>query len=284
MVARVPRPVRRQAAAAQAATTSATPGTARTPKATGPVNIDGAQKGGTVTVLTLTGLTTTIDPSEIYYTDTSWIMSGLVHAFADPVPLRPHEPSRWSWSPTWPPTSVPHNDNYTQWTFTIRPGVKWENGDPVTAKEVAWGMTRCMDAADVPDRPCQYYSNVVLQGRLDLQGSVHAHQSQKYKGDQGQRQQDHHPDGQAVPGHALLGRVPGQRPDPAGQVGFEPEDLQEPPAVDRSVQDPEVQQRPRSSCSSRTRTGTRAPTRPAPSTPTGTTSRASSSRRRSTRS
>ena len=46
--------------------------------AKGPVTIAGAQKGGTVTVLTLTGLTTTIDPSEIYYTDTSSIMSGLV--------------------------------------------------------------------------------------------------------------------------------------------------------------------------------------------------------------
>ncbi|HEX4686920.1 MAG TPA: hypothetical protein VH228_09060, partial [Nocardioides sp.] len=38
--------------------------------AQGPVTIPGATKGGTVTVMTLTGLTTTMDPSEIYYTDT----------------------------------------------------------------------------------------------------------------------------------------------------------------------------------------------------------------------
>ena len=38
--------------------------------ATGPVSIDGAQKGGVVTVLTNTGLTTTIDPAEAYYLDT----------------------------------------------------------------------------------------------------------------------------------------------------------------------------------------------------------------------
>src|SRR3954449_11878157 len=38
------------------------------PTATGPVTIDGAQKGGTVTVLTLLGMTTTLDPAEIYYT------------------------------------------------------------------------------------------------------------------------------------------------------------------------------------------------------------------------
>jgi peptide/nickel transport system substrate-binding protein len=46
--------------------------------AAGPVTIDGAQKGGIVTVLTLTGLTTTIDTSEIYYTDSNAIMSDLV--------------------------------------------------------------------------------------------------------------------------------------------------------------------------------------------------------------
>jgi len=35
--------------------------------ATGPVSIDGAAKGGVLTVLTNTGLTTTIDPAEAYY-------------------------------------------------------------------------------------------------------------------------------------------------------------------------------------------------------------------------
>src|ERR1041384_14008 len=46
--------------------------------AKGPGTIPGAKEGGIVTVLTLTGLTTTMDPSEIYYTDTSSIFSGLI--------------------------------------------------------------------------------------------------------------------------------------------------------------------------------------------------------------
>jgi peptide/nickel transport system substrate-binding protein len=155
-------------------------GNGQDPKATGPVTIDGAQKGGTVTVLTLTGLTTTIDPSEIYYTDTYGIMSGLV--------LRSLTQYRYD------PTSkqmvlVPdlatdlgtHNDNYTQWKFTIRDGVKWENGDPVTAKQVAWGMTRCMDAATFPTGACQYYSNSYFKGGSTYKGPYTA-PSQKYKG------------------------------------------------------------------------------------------------------
>ena len=63
-----------------------------------------------------------------------------------------------------------HNDTYTKWTFKIRPGVKWENGDPVTAKEVAWGMTRCMDAATFPTGACQYYSNVYYKGGASYKG------------------------------------------------------------------------------------------------------------------
>src|SRR4051794_41476663 len=46
------------------------------PTARGPVTLAGAQRGGIVTVLTLTGLTSTLDPSEIYYTDTNAIMAG----------------------------------------------------------------------------------------------------------------------------------------------------------------------------------------------------------------
>ena len=44
----------------------------------GPVTIDGAKKGGTVTLLTSTGWTTPIDPSDLYYTDTNSIMTSLV--------------------------------------------------------------------------------------------------------------------------------------------------------------------------------------------------------------
>src|SRR5688500_4961895 len=44
----------------------------------GPVEIEGAEEGGTVTVLTALGLTTPIDPSDLYYTDTNAVMTGLV--------------------------------------------------------------------------------------------------------------------------------------------------------------------------------------------------------------
>ena len=63
-----------------------------------------------------------------------------------------------------------HNDDYTKWTFTIRDGVKFEDGSPVTAKNIAWGIQRCMDAATFPTGPCQYYSNVYFRGGSTYKG------------------------------------------------------------------------------------------------------------------
>jgi peptide/nickel transport system substrate-binding protein len=48
--------------------------------------------------------------------------------------------------------------------------VKWEDGSPVTPKEVVWGMQRCMDAATFPTGACQYYSNVYFKGGSTYKG------------------------------------------------------------------------------------------------------------------
>jgi peptide/nickel transport system substrate-binding protein len=138
--------------------------------AKGPVTIAGAQKGGTVTVLTLTGLTTTLDPSEIYYTDTSSIFSGLIGRSLTQYKYDP-KTKNMILVPDLATDLGQHNDNYTKWTFTIRSGVKWgENGQDVTAQDVAWGMTRCMDAATFPTGACQYYSNGYFKGGADYKG------------------------------------------------------------------------------------------------------------------
>ncbi|MDX1973989.1 MAG: peptide ABC transporter substrate-binding protein [Candidatus Sumerlaeia bacterium] len=35
-----------------------------------------------------------------------------------------------------------HNDDYTVWTFKLREGMTWSNGDPVTAQDWVYGITR----------------------------------------------------------------------------------------------------------------------------------------------
>lgn len=38
-------------------------------------------------------------------------------------------------------------DDLKTWTFKLRPGVKWHNGDPLTADQVIWNLTRVLDPA-----------------------------------------------------------------------------------------------------------------------------------------
>jgi peptide/nickel transport system substrate-binding protein len=149
--------------------------------AKGPVTIPGATKGGTVTVLTLTGLTTTLDPSEVYYTDTSSIETGLITRSLTQYKYDP-KTKNMILVPDLATDLGTHNDNYTKWTFTIRSGVKWgETGDPVTAKDVAFGMTRCMDAATFPTGACQYYANVYYKGGSSYKG-MYTDPGSKFKG------------------------------------------------------------------------------------------------------
>jgi peptide/nickel transport system substrate-binding protein len=151
------------------------------PSAKGPVTIDGATKGGTVTVLTNTGMTTTMDPSESYYTDTSSILNGLITRSLTQYKYDPTS-KQMVLVPDLATDLGTHNDNYTKWSFTIRPGVKWgENGKEITAKDVAFGMTRCMDAATFPTGACQYYSNAYFKGGSDYKG-MYTDPGSKYKG------------------------------------------------------------------------------------------------------
>src|SRR3546814_11324352 len=43
---------------------------------------------------------------------------------------------------------TPNEDN-TEWKFTIKDGVKWKDGKPVTAEDVAFGITRSLDTESV---------------------------------------------------------------------------------------------------------------------------------------
>jgi peptide/nickel transport system substrate-binding protein len=156
-------------------------GNSKDPTAKGPVSISGAQKGGTVTVLTLNGLTTTLDPSEIYYTDTASIFSGLIGRSLTQYKYDPTTKNMILVPDLATDLGTP-NDTYTKWTFTIRSGVKWgENGKPVTAKDVAFGMTRCMDAATFPTGACQYYSNAYYKGGSTYKG-MYTDPGSKFKG------------------------------------------------------------------------------------------------------
>jgi peptide/nickel transport system substrate-binding protein len=56
------------------------------------------------------------------------------------------------------------SDNATTWTYKLRPGLKYEDGTPITSKDVKYGVERSLDKATFPNGPT-YFNDL-----LDLQG------------------------------------------------------------------------------------------------------------------
>lgn len=50
------------------------------------------------------------------------------------------------------------NEDFTEWKFTLRDGLKWETGEPITAEEVKHGIERSFDSETFTSGPGQVYS------------------------------------------------------------------------------------------------------------------------------
>ena len=62
------------------------------------------------------------------------------------------------------------NEDFTEWTFTIREDATWEDGKPVTAEEVAFGICRSLDSDAFPSGPGTEYSKTYFEGAEDYTG------------------------------------------------------------------------------------------------------------------
>ena len=106
-------------------------------------------------------LTTSVDPTEAYYRDSVSLLSGLVvrsltqYAYDERtggVVLVPDLATD---------LGTP-NEDYTRWTFTLRDGVTYENGAPVTADDIGFAIDRSFDRATFPTGATystQYFRN-----------------------------------------------------------------------------------------------------------------------------
>lgn len=57
-----------------------------------------------------------------------------------------------------------HNKNYTQWSFTLKPGIKFDNGKPVTAQDIAFAVSRSFDANAVAGAGTAYSTQYFMDG------------------------------------------------------------------------------------------------------------------------
>src|SRR5262245_51613163 len=102
--------------------------------------VKGAKDGGTVHVISVAGLNT-MDPTEAYFINTGSILTNLVTRSLTQY-VYDDKSGQMILIPDLATDLGTPNDDYTKWTFTIRPGVKFENGQEVTADDIAFGIKR----------------------------------------------------------------------------------------------------------------------------------------------
>jgi peptide/nickel transport system substrate-binding protein len=122
---------------------------------------DGAQKGGTLTVLTANA-PSTLDPTQAYYTDSTAILSDLVTRSLTQYAYNPQTNDMQLIPDMATDLGHPNSDN-TAWSFTLRDGLKYEDGTPVKAEDVAYAVERTFAIKELPDGPT-YNTTFFLDG------------------------------------------------------------------------------------------------------------------------
>ena len=138
-------------------------------EAQGPVEIDGATDGGTVTVYTPGDPgPDTLDPTAGWSVTGNSIQQALTNRSL--TQYKVDEDGNSILVPDLAEGLGKPNEDFTEWTFTIRDDLTWEDGKPVTPEEVAFGVKRSLDSESFPGGPGTEYSVKYFAGADDYNG------------------------------------------------------------------------------------------------------------------
>ncbi|WP_020578366.1 ABC transporter substrate-binding protein [Actinopolymorpha alba] len=99
--------------------------------------VSGAQTGGTLTILS-SNSPHTFDPTQVYHLDTMAIMKLVARGLTQTI-YRDGDPVL---VPDMATDLGRPNADFTRWEFTLRDGLKYEDGSPVKAADVAYSIKR----------------------------------------------------------------------------------------------------------------------------------------------
>jgi peptide/nickel transport system substrate-binding protein len=126
-------------------------GAGKNPDAQGPLEVPSqASSGGTVTVDTV-NVPATFDPTRAYYTDSTAILNLVTRALTEYA----YDPDTNDMVlvPDMATDLGQHNKDFTEWTFTLKDGLKYEDGTPVKAQDIAYAISRSFAIEELPDGP-----------------------------------------------------------------------------------------------------------------------------------
>lgn len=145
-------------------------GGGKNPDATGAApEIEGATDGGTVTVY-LPGDPgpDSLDPTDGWSVTGNSIMQDLAHRSL--TTYRKAEDGSMELVPDLATDLGTPNDDFTEWTFTLKDGLKWSDGSPITAEQVAFGIQRSYDSKAFPAGPGTEYTNTYFAQGGEYEG------------------------------------------------------------------------------------------------------------------
>ena len=126
-------------------------GAGKAPDLEGPRAVpEDAAEGGTATVLSSV-VPFTFDPTRAYYVDSTAIMNLVTRALTQYV----YDPETEDMvlAPDMATDLGRPNEDNTEWTFTLRDGLKYEDGTDVKAEDVAYAVSRSFAIEELPDGP-----------------------------------------------------------------------------------------------------------------------------------
>ena len=147
-------------------TEGASAGKPKDATAQGPApEVEGAQTGGDITVLLPDpdDGPTSLDPAGLWSVTDNAIAQDLL--FRSLTTFRRDAASgAYTLVPDLATDLGTPSADFKTWTFTLKDGIKWENGEPITADEVALGIKRSFDGENFPTGPGSSYSNPYFAG------------------------------------------------------------------------------------------------------------------------
>ncbi|MFG3438690.1 ABC transporter substrate-binding protein [Nonomuraea sp. NPDC047897] len=123
------------------------------------------KKGGTIK-LANSGDWDSLDPADTYY-GYSW---NFIRLYGRALTMFPGKPGAEGAKPV-PDLATDlgkPSEDFKTWTYTLRDGLKYEDGTPITAKDVAYGVARSFDRETFPNGPT--YLNELLNWPKDYKG------------------------------------------------------------------------------------------------------------------
>ena len=135
------------------------------PDATGPAEeVEGATKGGTLRILSA-GSPSTFDPSAQFYQDVNAILNLTNRRLTQ---YRTNADGTSELVPDLATDLGTESEDGLTWTFTLKDGLKYEDGSDITAEDVAYGIKRSFAQEELPGGPT--YQNEFLKGGDSYKG------------------------------------------------------------------------------------------------------------------